>query len=167
MKKKGPACRGESAGPGERAIFRCARSTISVVSEGSLNPELRDVQQPGGGEAVDRQVSELRAPVRRAPAARKPGEACDEEQRTERDRARGQTAAESLRHPAVGRDHFVDRAADPEQHQAEDDKADTGLRQREYFLLEPYLAHGSIPVAVSVPIIASTSSTSAAAVIAG
>src|SRR5688500_2029029 len=105
--------------------------------------------------------------ARCSPAARKPGEAEDHDQRAERSDTRRQAAPESLGDPAVRRDHLIDGAADSRQDQADEHEADTGLGERKGFLPEAQLAHGSTAVDTSTPASARASRISVAAVTAG
>src|SRR5262245_2520993 len=86
------------------------------ASEAAPDRELHYVKEACRSKAVHRDVGELRAPARRAPAAREPGEHNDHEKGTECSYARGQAAAEGLGNPAFRRDDLVDGAADSEQH---------------------------------------------------
>ena len=76
-KKKGPACRGED---GPRGGLQLMQKGL----QGASRPELRQVEQPGRGQAVDQEVGDERAAADVAPAAREPGEAAHQGERAER-----------------------------------------------------------------------------------
>src|SRR5690606_5896898 len=79
--------------------------------------------------------------ARRAPAAREPGERRDEKERAERCGAGRGASAEGLRDPAIGRDDLVDRAADADHHERDDDESEEDLRQRMDLVLDLGGAH--------------------------